>query len=109
VEAILETLKSDYLNLHPRASSSKPDKRLSFKDVFGVTFKDALSDAPSRLKSFPFAWEELRDKRNRFLHGKSSYLINGSDARKAVDVTADAVNTYRWLNNKYCLRPHAAA
>jgi len=109
VEAMLETLKDDYLKLHPMSPTTKGRKRIEFKDVFGVTFRDALSDAPTRLKDFPSAWEDLRDKRNKFLHGGSSYVIHRSDARKAVTVTADAVNSYRWLNNKHCLSCSPAA
>lgn len=105
VEAILEKLKGDYLELHPALKSKfKPNRRLTFKDVFGDTFSNLLSAAPTRLKNLPSIWEELRDKRNRFLHGESSYLISRSDAYKAMDSTVDAVNVYRWLNNKHCLR-----
>jgi hypothetical protein len=109
VEAMLETLKDDYLKLHPMSRISKPNKPISFKNVFGVTFEDAFSDAPTRLKDFPSAWKDLREKRNKFLHGRSSYVIHRSDAHMAVAVTADAVNSYRWLHNKHCLSYSSAA
>ncbi len=108
VEAMLETLKDDYLKLHP-LPTSKRRKRFGFKDVFGVTFKDALNHAPPKLKEFASAWEDLREKRNRFLHGSSSYVINRSDANTAVALTADAVSSYRWLNNRHCLKYSRAA
>ncbi len=110
VEVILETLKNDCLELHPKVKLKfKPDKWLSFKDVFGATFKDSLRVAPARLKNFSSIWEELRDKRNKFLHGKSSYLIGRSDAHKAMNSTVDVVNVYRWLNNKHCIKSQRMA
>jgi hypothetical protein len=108
VEAILEILKEDYVKLHPGMKLKfSSDRQVSFKDVFGATFKDSLSAAPDRLKKFPSVWEELRDKRNRFLHGKSSYFIGRLDAHNATNSTVDAVNVYRWLNNKHCVKPQS--
>jgi len=104
VEGMLETLKSDYLRSKSNTSIAKVNKRRDFKDIFGMTLKAALNDAPSKLKEFPIVWGELRDKRNRFLHGHSSYLIGAADARQAVSLAAEAVNVYRWLNNKHCLK-----
>jgi hypothetical protein len=104
VESILETLKDDYLALHPEIKLRfKADKRLLFKDVFGVSFAESVATAPINIRDFPSVWEELRDKRNRFLHGKSSYLMSRTDAHKAMDFTGNALQVYRWLNNKHCL------
>jgi len=102
VESILETLKEEYLAIHPEIRL--PNRRLSFKHVFGASLAESVVNAPTRISSFPSVWEELRDKRNRFLHGKSSYLISQADAYKAMDHAGDAVAVYRWLNNQYCLK-----
>jgi hypothetical protein len=106
VEAILETIIDDYLELHP-------DKKLQFinndrrtiKDVLGSKLDDLLQAAPDSLKSFPQNWEELRIKRNKFLHGKSSsFGLTKDDAKKAMDYTSSAFAVFAWLNNKYCLK-----
>jgi hypothetical protein len=57
VEAMIETLKDDYMKQHPTLLISRRRRRLDFKDVFGMTFKDALNDAPPKLKEFVCAWE----------------------------------------------------
>lgn len=106
-ESILETLKDDYLTLCPHIKSKfKPTADPSFKDVFGKTFGDVLESAPMDIKGFPSDWKNLRDKRNKFLHGKSSsYQIREVDAHKAMDLTLTAIRVYVWLNNTYCLKP----
>jgi hypothetical protein len=105
-ESILETLKDDYLKLHPPIKSkSKRTTDPSFEDVFGKTFGDVLKSAPTGVKGFPSAWEKLRNKRNKFLHGKSSsYQIREVDAHTAMDLTLTAIWAYVWLNNRYCLK-----
>lgn len=104
VESILETLKDDYLALHPK-TKTKVNKRSDFTGVFGVKLGDLLSAAPDKLKQFPSEWKELREKRNKFLHGKSSsYHIHEADAYKAMDLALVAIRVYVWLNNRYCLK-----
>ncbi len=105
-EAILESIIDEYLELHP-------DKKLQFannnmrtiKDVLGSKLSDLLQAAPDNLKTFPENWEELRMKRNRFLHGKSSsFAITQDDAKKAMDYALKAISVFAWLNNTYCLK-----
>lgn len=103
-ESILETLKDKYISIHPEIKL-KPKKYLLFKDIFGSTLCDLLNNAPGILKNFTLEWDKFREKRNKFLHGKSSsYHITESDAHEAMDLALVAIQVYVWLNNKYCLK-----
>jgi hypothetical protein len=105
-EAILETITDDYLELHPDKKSQfiNNDKH-TINDVLGSKLSDLLQAAPDSLKSFPENWEELRIKRNKFLHGKSSsFGMTKDDAKKAMDYVPCAISVFAWLNNKYCLK-----
>lgn len=105
-ESCLEEIKQDYMDAHPDVKLEfESNERATLTDVLGSNLSQLLEQAPSDIKMFPIEWKEMRDKRNSFLHGKSSsYHINQADANKAMDLVANAVATFAWLNNKYCLR-----
>lgn len=105
VESIIETVKKDYLILHPEiASQIKDPEKALIKDVFAKTITQLLDSAPSDIKQLPVEWDILRTKRNNFLHGHSGCLyINQNDAKNAMDLTPKAIAFFIWLNNKYCV------
>jgi len=109
-ESILETLKDDYLGIHPKKKNKlkkklESNKGPDFKDVFNNTLSDLLKTAPPNLRDFPSRWKDLREKRNKFLHAKSSsYLIHKTDADEAIVLTLMVFHVYTWLNNNYCLK-----
>ncbi len=105
-ESCLEELNEDYLELHPDIKEKlEGKKRIYFEDVFGKTLSKLLETSPDYIKSFLVEWEEIRNKRNSFMHGKSSsYAITQDDGKKAMDLIANAVSTFVWINNQYCLR-----
>jgi len=106
-ESILETLKRDYISIHPEIDSRIKDTEKTFKikDVFGKTLIQLLDSAPLDIKQFPDEWETIRIKRNNFMHGHSGYLyLNQKDAQDVMDLTPKAIALFIWMNNKYCLR-----
>jgi hypothetical protein len=105
-EALLENIIEDYFELHPEVKSKFNDpERVKIEDVLGANLPKLLEQAPSDIRDFPDNWKTMRDKRNLFLHGKSSsFHINQTDAFSAMDFVPKAVSVFAWLNNRYCLR-----
>ena len=105
-ESCLEEIIQDYMDLHPDIKLQFENKeKVTIKEVLGSSLPDMLEKAPSYIKSFPMDWKEIRDKRNLFMHGKSSsFHITQTDAKKAMDLVPIAIHTFAWLNNQYCLR-----
>lgn len=110
VESILEALKSKHLSIDPHRKNLLDEKFKNdprgpaFKDVFGMSLSNIVADGPPQIRRFPDRWNVLRDKRNNFLHGKSStYDIHEEDAHEAMDLALPLTQVYAWINNKYCL------
>jgi len=105
-ESCLEEIIQDYMDLHPDIKTKFENREMvTLKDIFGVKLPELLEQAPTHIKGFPADWKEMRDKRNLFMHGKSSsFHINQADANKAMDLVPRAIHTFAWLNNQYCLR-----
>jgi hypothetical protein len=99
------------MDLHPDTKSRfENNEKVTLKDVLGVSFTKSLEPAPAHIKAFPSDWKEIRDKRNLFMHGKSSsFHINQADALAAMNLIPKAIETFAWLNNHYCLRGASSA
>jgi hypothetical protein len=105
-EALLENIIEDYFDLHPEVRLKfKDPERVKIDDVLGDKLPKLLEQAPKDIRDFPDSWKTLREKRNLFLHGKSSnFHIIQTDAFAAMDLVPKAVSVFAWLNNKYCLK-----
>jgi hypothetical protein len=111
VEAIIETLKSDFLGIHTEVALELGNReRVSMKTVFGKTLTQLLNSAPSDIRDFPDEWEVIRNKRNDFLHGhKGDFYITQQDAQDAMDLLPKAIAVLVWLNNHYCIHQKTLA
>ena len=75
-----------------------------FKKYAGLSLEDAIGQCS--IPVFFSNWEEVRDKRNKFVHG-NPFAIGVDWTEKAFNLAKNAFSVFAWLQNRFCLRQTA--
>ncbi len=79
--------------------STKVNK--TFEKFVGEKFEDAIK--PTKHKDFYANWNDIKDKRNNFIHGLSSG-VSDDDCKLAWKLTVNSSELFAFLNNKFCVK-----
>ena len=72
----------------------------TFKKYAGLSLKDAIGQCS--IRDFFSDWEEVRDKRNKFVHG-NPFAIGVDSTEKAFNLAKNAFSLFAHLQNSFCV------
>lgn len=81
---------------------NKENKENFFKKVTGETFCASLKSIDK--EKFYQNWEEIRKKRNNFIHKGMPYSITNDDAEQAYVIACESVAVFAGLHNRFCVK-----
>lgn len=83
-----------------KALRGQREREKVFAGLAGASFKDGV--AGSGVSGFYAGWAEIRELRNKFVHGLP-FIIHVSDAEKAFEIAKDAFRVFAELHNGFCV------
>ncbi len=83
-----------------RAMRGHKDREKVFARIAGVSLEEAV--AKSGVSGFYARWQEIRELRNKFMHGMP-FAIHVSDTEKAFELPKDAFRVFAHLHNRFCV------